>query len=361
MSFGTMIKSAVFATGRFVVKHAPEELTIAGVGVGVAAGVTACKKTLTVNDILEQHKKKMYPCEMRARVLSGEATEEDNAIIDDLSDNEKKLFDSTLNKKAIFIDRAKENLRFACDLARHYAIPLIMAISAIALIFCGFKILQGRYDAAIALASSIATAFANYREAVVKDQGAEVDAMYMKGEYREKTQVKEGRKTVEKEEIKSTGKVADPYSFIISPKTSGLWDNDFSLMQANIAAAGHSVNEILERRGIITLNDIYRAYQMKNDKGEPLYTAAGQLAGLVWRKADETGDGDFQYEPDIDILRQGISENAEPIDYIWVKPNVMPSILDYMPKNNIDAGVSKDKACADTPDTLQYMPEGVLV
>lgn len=244
-------------------KHSPEILMTVGVIGTITGTVIACKATLKVNDILEEHEKEM---------------DKINKVVD------MGLEYSIEDKKK---DTAIVYTKTAVAFAKNYAPAAIVGCVSLTCILASNNILRKRNVALAAAYAGIDKAFKEYRSRVVERFGEKLDhelRYNIKAVEVEETVVDEnGNETT----VINTVEVADPNSFspycIIYDDGFNGWSKDpeenkfFLLQQQNYA------NEKLKSQGYLFLNDVYKAL------GAPV-TKAGQCVGWIYDEKNPIGD-----------------------------------------------------------------------
>lgn len=244
-------------------KHSPEILMAAGIVGTITGTVMACKATLKVNDILEEHENEMAKIQ-KVIDMDLEYSEEDK-------------------KKDTTIIYTKTAVSFA----KNYAPAVIVSGLSLTCILASNNILRKRNVALAAAYAGIDKAFKDYRSRVVERFGEKLDH-----ELRYNIKAVEVEETVidengEEKTVVNTVEVADPNSFspycIIYDDGCNGWSKDpeenkfFLLQQQNYA------NEKLKSQGYLFLNDIYKAL------GAPV-TKAGQSVGWIYDEKNPIGD-----------------------------------------------------------------------
>lgn len=154
-----------------VSKHSPELLLGGGlicIGVGV---VLACKETLVVDEILDEHEERRSKIEE----FHETAKEEDSSI--------------TYTEQNYQHDKFVLTIQTGVKILRNYAPSIAFLGVGVACIVSSYGIMKKRNVALVAAYNAVDTAFKAYRQRVVEDQGEEADVRYMYGVQQEEREV----------------------------------------------------------------------------------------------------------------------------------------------------------------------------
>ena len=271
------MKSAIFIqakrfAGRVMLKaskHSPELLLIAGVGLGIAATVTACKATLRPDEVLDEHADKMEKVKGAIKIA-----EDDESVTYDVS-NAKK-------------DTAIIYAQTAWNFVKLYGPSVALGAAGIACLLASYGILHGRYIGAVAAYNGLSEAFKRYRAAVVEDQGIEADRLYFEGRKPLEIRDENGR-VVDRDFEKGAeltsldrAKCSQYAKFFDSCSREfekGNPEYNLIFLRAQQAAA----NNLLQTRGHLFLNEVYDMLDIRR-------TAAGAVVGWVIGNGDNFVD-----------------------------------------------------------------------
>lgn len=211
--------------------HAPEILVVSGIILTGAAVVMACKKTMNVNKIVENHKSNLDKI--------GTSVEEDKTYIDD--DGNEKKYTKEVAKMDKFICYRDTTFAFI----KNYAIPTGLFIAGMSCFVASTVILKKREAAAVALFNGTLGAFNVYRARVREAVGEEVEDNIYHNVYETKfTDLKEDG-TSEEKVVRSVGHGSgNVFSFTMNSQTSRLWEND---MEYNLVLVQSVQEEMHER------------------------------------------------------------------------------------------------------------------
>lgn len=251
-------------------KHSPEILVVSGVVGMVGAGVLACKATLKVNEIVDDHKETVDKIH--------EATETGVT-------KAGKPYTAEDSKKELTIVYAQTGLK----LVKLYGPALAVGTLSATAILAGHNITRKRNVALAAAYTAVDKGFKDYRERVVERFGKEMDK-----ELRYNIKAKEVEETVVDEKgkektVKKTVQVSDmnptkysPYAVVFDCGCKG-WDDSAEHNKAYLIALQEYFNQKLRIEGYVFLNDIY------GELGLPK-TKAGQQVGWIYDEKNPIGD-----------------------------------------------------------------------
>lgn len=174
--------------------------------------------------------------------------------------------------------------KLAVDILKAYWRTGLMTGGSIFLILSGRKLMRKQILELSAMYASLLESYRRYRQNVIDDIGAEKDQEYAYG-IKTVDAIDEETGEVTKRTMIDTGRAASPYARWVN---EGIWDSNERrwIWQNNIYTANrdelavrikliqNECNDILRRRGFMTLNEVY--YKL----GLPM-TEAGQHVGWV--------------------------------------------------------------------------------
>lgn len=276
-----MIKNlAKFAkTAQFVAKrNAPEICTLVGIGLGIGAGVLACKATIKAKDILEESK------------LDVDAVHQ---VMEDPEFDETKYSEEDSKR-----DLAVIYARTGVELAKTYAPAMIFTCASIACIVTGNKILRKRNVALAAAYTVVDKAFKDYRSNVVERFGADVDRELrynlVAETVTETITDEKGKEKKVKRVVHKPAKdgVMSGYARVFDAANPG-WENNAPLNLAYLRAQQSYCQKKLETDGYLFLNDVYKLLGYRED-------VASRNVGWIYDESNPIGDNfiDFGFEND---------------------------------------------------------------
>ena len=248
--------TATRACGKIVLKaksYAPEILLTVGGVAAIATVVVACKETLQLEEIVDEHKEAM----------------------DELNDAYEGKEDSKEAKKAKFNLVVKTSVK----VTKLYAPAIGLGLVAGGCIVSSHNVLQRRYLGMVAAYEAVDKAFKNYRQNVIDDQGEEKDK-----EYCAKTRVSNGQSDdivlTSDDDYAKFG--CSCYAKLFEEATSIWWRDDARENLSFLRATEATCNELLHTRGYLFLNEVYSLLGLRHLKtGGILTTYAGQQVGWV--------------------------------------------------------------------------------
>lgn len=244
-------------------KHSPEILVITGVIGTVASTVMACKATLKVNDVLDEHKETVEKIHECAEKYPEEYTEDDK----------KRDLVATYGKTAV-------------KFGTLYGPAVLIGAASVTSILVGYNILHKRNVAAIAAYTAVASDFKNYRNRVIERLGENVDK-----ELRYNIQTKEIEEKVVNEDGSETTvtkavTVANPdYSEFTRcfDKNCIAYEKSAEDNMRFLKCQQNYFNDLLKRRGHVFLNEVYDGLGFQRTK-------AGAVVGWIYDEECPIGD-----------------------------------------------------------------------
>ena len=250
-------------------KRSPEILMVAGVVAIVGGVVAACKSTLKVEEVLDNHKDKL---------------DEIKELPSQVNPVEDVEYPAEVQKA----DIAKLYLRTGLEFAKLYAIPIGLTTGGILALLTASRQYKKRYLGAVAAYNGVAEAFKQYRQRVIEDRGVDKDHEYLYGKGTKKTIEK---KTVNDkgDEVYSKGQAVimdngelvtlSDYAQFFAHGISTQWDPNEYYNRTFINGKMKWWNNIFRDRGHVFLNEVL------DDLGFPM-TDAGAVIGWIRNPAD---------------------------------------------------------------------------
>ena len=229
------------------------------IGGGIVAGILSATllvcSTIKAVEEYKEHKDNIETCKTIETVPDENGT--DVAVTDEQ------------RKKYI----RNENLQYAWNLTKLYALPVIGGVVSVGAILAAHKIDKNQKNEALALAteavaaaSSIAASFAEYRKRVVDRYGAQVDYdIYMGRSEVEVITEEVDPKTGKKKQVKKTVVTYDPidadiYKREFGPYTSNSWTKNPHRNFIAMTSWAKAINEQIACRGYGIVNDLYQHF-----------------------------------------------------------------------------------------------------
>lgn len=238
-------------------KHSPVILTAVGVAGFIGTTVLACKATLKVEDILDEHEEQMS-------VIKEAAESEDR---ENYTDKDAKKDKATV----MFVTGIK--------IAKVYTPAVILGAASMACVLGAQGIMSKRNTALAAAYSLVDGQLKEYRNRVIDELGAEADKRFLYGLDSEEIKVKEiDEETGKAKTVKKTvNTVSDGFSIYAKcfDDASEYWVNDADMNKSFLWSAQNQFNDRLRMKGHVFLNEVYDALGLPR-------TSEGQIVGWVW-------------------------------------------------------------------------------
>ena len=301
----TKITTKMGKVGLVLKKHEPEILVVAGAIGAVGSTVLACRATLKVSEVLDEHKDTI------------------NTIHDAASNEElKEEYTAEDEKKDVRLTYFQTGIK----IAKLYAPSVILGTLSLGAMFASNNMLKKRNVALATAYAAIDKSFKEYRGRVVDKYGEEVDKELRYGTRSEKIKVTEvDPETGEEKTVKKEVKVADPnlksdYAMYFNRQTSAYYDECYDYNLSMLRATESYFTTLLQTRGHVTLNEVLNHIGIASTK-------AGMVVGWYYDKKNP--DSDDQ----IDLRIQEIYLDNHDGTYektIVIDPNVQGSIYELM-------------------------------
>lgn len=262
------LTSFINKSGIKIQKYSPEILLGAGIIGFVGTVVLACKATLSAEEILEHHEKKMNEIEEATEIAK--------------ENQEEYEYDETIQKQ----DKMLVYIKTAGKFTKAYAPSMALGILSLACILSSRNILQKRYLGAVAAYNAVSGVFETYRNRVIGELGEDMDHHFRFGtdlEEREKIVVDEnGKKHKEKEVVETIDSKnmipSDTARFFDSDNPNWVENPDFSMMF--LRGQQNYLNDLFQVKGHLFLNEVYDALGFPE-------TQAGCILGWVKGLGDD--------------------------------------------------------------------------
>lgn len=300
-----------------VKKNSPAILVVAGIGIGIASTVTACRATTKLNDILEETKKDvdLIHASVGDESLSQEYTEEDC-------------------KKDLAITYAKTGAK----IVKLYAPAVGLGVLAAGCVLKSHDILNKRNVALAAAYATIDKSFKEYRTRVVDRFGDRVDRELKYGIKAKKiSETVIDEETGKEKKVKKTVDTVDEFDnmpseyarffdkytrdkdgkVIVNP----VWEPSGEINLSRLLAEQKYAQQKLEITGYLRLNDVYDRLGLPRSQ-------AGEVMGWLYDKNDpelrmtKVDFGIFDYDDNFD-------------DFVYDKDGNEAILLDFHVTHNI--------------------------
>lgn len=299
------ITQAVGATRLVLKAHAPTIMVVGGVVSMGASVVTASRKTLYVDQVLEPHVNKLEEIQQTEfRTVRAPHI----GYTPDMARS----------------DRYKMYVKTGYALAKHYAVPGVLFVGGACLVFGGHRLLLQR-NATLAIAfTGLQKAFDAYRANARHTMGDEFDQAMISGFVRKEVIGPDGEITEINARDWHAEDMADPYARIFEQGESTEWRPDLGMNKHFIAVQRKYAQEKLNSQTYLYLSDVY----------ESLGFQETPISRLVGWKVTRNPDGSKEY-PIIDF---GL-DTPTPDDWKYSQENAI--FLDFNCKLIIGGDVQK--------------------
>lgn len=258
--------SRIAYRGKITLKeHSPELLLIGGTVAIVGGVVLACKETLKLEEIVDEHAKVMEEIEKTHELNPSGYTEAD-----------------------VKHDKVVQISRTVVKVVKLYAPAATSLLTGFACIFGAHKLLRTRNAALLAAYKALEAEYEQYRKKVIEKEGEDADLDYRTGAKKikeingtEDCPVKPG------DYIILDGTPTSIYARFFD-SSNPHWVNDMDCNLAFITAQETTCTRLINRRGALMLNDAFDILGFKRS------TAAGYTGWLSKEYGGKDGYADFQ-------------------------------------------------------------------
>lgn len=238
-------------------KESPTILTVAGIGLGLAATGFAIKNTLDVDKVLNKREERLQAVAK-------------NRFAADKDEDDEIVYTEAMEKR----DKQKVAVTTVAEMAVHYSPTIILSGASVLCILTAHHILDGRLSASMAAFAALDAHFKDYRGKVVKEYGADKDREF----YRSIETVDEindkGKKTGTVKKVHKDPEYDDGSRYF--DELSINWDEHNPDMNvAYLRAQEHYANDKLRSQGYLFLNDVYSMFDIPA-------TSQGQILGWLY-------------------------------------------------------------------------------
>lgn len=244
-------------------KFSPEILTGLGIVSGIGCVVSACRATLKVNDILDEHEQAKTDIETALIVNPREYSQSDAKR-----------------------DNAIATVQTAGHIVKNYAPAIGLGAVSVTCVLGAHGILSKRNAALSAAYSLIQGKFQDYRGRVRQELGEAKDKQFYYGLKAQEVTVEETNpETGRKKKVKKEILVKDPSGYSKYAKCfdegSPRWEADPELNLLFLRCQQNYANDLLHSRGHVFLNEVYDALGIPR-------TSEGAVVGWVLSKDGST-------------------------------------------------------------------------
>lgn len=285
-------------------KHSPEILVATGIVGGVASAIMACKATLKVDEVMDEHHGKVERIHEAA---------EKGVTAAGKDYNEEDM------KKDLAITYVQTGVGFA----KLYGPSIALGALSVTAILAGHNILRKRYVATAAAYAAVEKGFKEYRGRVVERFGEALDKELRYDikakEYEEIVANEDGTETVVKQNVEVINPYNySPYAIFFDDGCTG-WTKDPEFNKKFLIDQQRYANDLLKTKGKVVLNEIYDML------GAPR-TKAGMVVGWIFDEKNPTGDNYIDF---------GIFDIDRPKNRDFVNGYERTILLDFNVDGNI--------------------------
>lgn len=253
-------------------KHSPEILMVCGAVGAVTSAVMACKATLKVNAVLEEHQSAV---ETIHNVQSG------NAEIK--KDAEYTEEDAKKDLTTVYVQTGVK-------LVKLYAPAVILGVLSLGCMIGSNHILQKRNAALTAAYVTLDKAFTEYKERVTERFGDRVQHEIEHGvkavEIENKEVHEDGTEELVKAYVDEADGVHSPYDLLFDEMIDE-WQPDAEYNKWHLTDVENTATRRLRGQGYLFLNDVYRMIGRYNS-GEMIVKPEGQIVGWLYDPDNES-------------------------------------------------------------------------
>lgn len=243
-------------------KHSPKILFAAGVVGVVGTTVLACRATLKLDEVLEQHEKAM-------------STLDTVREHDDLASEE-------IDKLA-----AKSKLKVAVDVTKLYAPAVGLGILSIGALTGSHVVLTKRNAGLMAVTAAVQKGLDQYRDRVRAELGddKERELAYGAELHRVEEKLADGKTKITDTKVVKDPQIGGSAYAVVFDERSGKFTTEPGMNQHTVMMVQNYANDKLRSKGHLFLNEVYDMLELPRTK-------AGQHVGWVYRNDSEPKTGD---------------------------------------------------------------------
>lgn len=253
-------------------KHSPEILMVCGAVGAVTSAVMACKATLKVNAVLEEHQSAV---ETIHNVQNGNAELKKDA--------EYTEEDAKKDLTTVYVQTGVK-------LVKLYAPAIILGGLSLGCMIGSNRILQKRNAALTAAYVTLDKAFTEYKERVTERFGDRVQHEIEHGvkavEIENKEVHEDGTEELVKAYVDEADGVHSPYDLLFDEMIDE-WQPDAEYNKWHLTDVENTATRRLRGQGYLFLNDVYRMISRYNS-GEMIVKPEGQIVGWLYDPNNES-------------------------------------------------------------------------
>lgn len=307
------LSRAVHKTAFKFKKNSPKLLLAAGIIGGGVSTVMACKSTLKVNEVIDEHNENI---EKIHGVMDGTITVKEGTVY---TEQDYKT------------DLAKQYFHTGLKFVKLYGPAIIVGTLSVGAILMSHRILNKRNVALAAAYTAVEKGFKEYRGRVVDRFGERVDKELKYGLKSKEVEVvstdEDGKVKTETKNVDFVDADGNEYSEFARffDETSTAWVKNAEYNLKFLKDQEAYANHILKSRGYITLNEVYRMLGMNE-------TQAGMVIGWFYDKKNPNHKGDNKVSFDLtNAYKKGVRDFVNGHEYsVLIDFNVDGNIYNRM-------------------------------
>lgn len=241
-----------------VSKRSPEICLGVGIACGIGATVLACKATLKVDDVLEQHHETVKKIQWAI----------DNAEELAKTNNEYSLEDAQRDKFILY-------LRTFGNFAKIYAPAIVLGAVSIGFLIGGHRIMMKRNAALMASYAALQKAFDAYRVRVRDEFGEEKENDIFNGVHTRIEEIENSKGKLVKQKKETLDETFSPYRRCFD-ESSPHWTKNAEHNKFFLAMAQSYMNDKLRINGHLFLNEVLDYLGFAR-------TSAGAVCGWIYQ------------------------------------------------------------------------------
>lgn len=284
-------------------KHSPRILFAAGVVGVVGATVLACRATLKLTQVLDDH----------------------DVLVDKERALHEKVDGTAYSDELLKKNLVKLNMKLAIDITRLYAPAVGVGILGVASLTGSHIVLTKRNTATMAAYAAVDKAYKDYRGRIIEKFGAETDRDISQGVEERKVEEKlaDGTTATTTEKVVKGPHIGGSGYAQVFDERSGKFTKMPGMNAQIVMMCQNYANDKLRSQGHLFLNEVWDMLQLPR-------TQAGSVVGWVYddKNAAHTGDNYVTFN-----VFDGDSEEVEKFiegkeKYVTLDPNVDGVIWD---------------------------------
>ena len=288
-TIGTKAGKLACRTGMKLRKASPEIMLVGGIGVGVAAIVTACiaTKKVTEEKVIENAHQELDDIQEKAEGSIEQLEKGDFSQLVGYDNAEDCKKDILRNKRRMSFAVYR---KLCAELAKKYWLSVLLFLLSTGLIIGSHGVLKKRYVSTTLAYKALDEAFKDYRKRIREAVGEEKEMHFFNGteEGGETTVIDEdGNAETTKDVVKVKSKKYSPYEFDFNAQTApGNWEANTDYNFMFLKSVQNYCNDLLHSRGHVFMNEALDGLGLPR-------TPAGAVCGWILGAGDDFVDFGF--------------------------------------------------------------------